>query len=616
MPKKKKKESYHAARTNQKEANKKVAKMAAKAAEAYFTGGGGGAAVDKLADTKLGDKALQKMGNSFETQNPFLAKAAKKLNDSGALDKVDSSLSIGSNLEGRKGTSNTKKGAKKATLSSDGTFENAKSQLFPPFHKDNEVEKNSELEASEEDTSSSLFSNSSDFFHTILKYKSVAIYVLPVIIMVSLLLFFAIAKASYDEETGSNTCTYTSNPDASTKKKARITTYTGASLGGSIGPVEQYVKEGTIYYENGYAMWKGGTKSKLNGKVYGEAGTDYMIVAMATRYLFGNQSGVGYSWNEIPGIVYFDYGDTFTVEISFDGGSNYTPYNAIVLDSCGACMEWSLSAPSTWRYSPHATNTNELNKCKESEGYKIDLFRRANNVKGKADMGFYIQGNSSNICVGEVDLGNLVTGVNDTKLLQGQSLNELYGGNTGVTELSNQISQNVKQYGEGTGKGVAAAAISLINSLKSKGYRLPYYWAGGHGSISVGANGSWGTLTSPSCSSAKCYYYNSFDCSGFVSWAIRNGGCTNFNTARTSSGFGSIGKRESVKQVKAGDILVYPGSHVVLVVQNNAGNIMLAESSGGTGGVHFTNYKGSNYENNPNYYFVDMSDFYSSNQCK
>lgn len=612
---------YHANRNNsndeqsQKEANKKVAKMASKAAADYYTGGKGGAIVDKLADTKLGDKALEKMGNSFAKQNPGLAKAAKKLDDIGMLDKADQALSLAMNNKSPKDTnasSSDKQSSSGGKTSSGGILGKRGSNLLDSSEDDNLS--NEETEEQDKGSSYDLFNSSVSITKLLLKNKYVLIFCISFGIILSLLLFVCMAMANQNESSN-NTCTYTSNPNSATKKKARFTTYTGTSLGGSIGSIDKYIREGTIYYENGYAMWKGGTKSKLNGKVYGEPGTDYMIVAMATKYLFGQNSGNGYAWQEFPNIAYFEYGDTFTIEISFDGGSNYTPYNAIVLDSCGACMEWSLSA--TGVYSPNSTNQNELNRCKESEGYKIDLFRREQNVKAKADMGFFIEGNSSNICVGEVDLGNLVTGINDTKLLQGKTMSDLYGGTEGVKQLSNQISQNVKQYGEGTGKGVAAAAITLINSLKEKGYRLPYYWAGGHGSIISGAKATWGQKTNASCSnSVSCYHYDSFDCSGFVSWSIHNGGCSNFKGSKTSSGFGSIGKKESVSEVKAGDILVYPGSHVVLVVQNNAGNIILAESSGGTGGVHYTNYKSSNYYQNPNYYFIDMSSFYSSNQCR
>lgn len=77
--------------------SKKTAKLAAKGAADYFTGGKGGAIVDKLADTKLGNKALNSAGKALE-KHPGFSKVAKKLDDSGALDTADDSLSM---IEGK-----------------------------------------------------------------------------------------------------------------------------------------------------------------------------------------------------------------------------------------------------------------------------------------------------------------------------------------------------------------------------------------------------------------------------------------------------------------------------------------------------------------------------------
>lgn len=91
------KEKYQANRSNQKnstESNKKVAKIATKALVDSYTDGQGGSLVDKFANTKVGDAALNKMGKSFEKQNPGASKITKKLDDVGALDTVDKGLSM------------------------------------------------------------------------------------------------------------------------------------------------------------------------------------------------------------------------------------------------------------------------------------------------------------------------------------------------------------------------------------------------------------------------------------------------------------------------------------------------------------------------------------------
>ena len=71
------------------ESNKKVAKMASKIAANHYAPGIGGKVVDKLANTKLGNAALNKMGKSFGKQNPGLSKVANKLDNVGMLDKAD-----------------------------------------------------------------------------------------------------------------------------------------------------------------------------------------------------------------------------------------------------------------------------------------------------------------------------------------------------------------------------------------------------------------------------------------------------------------------------------------------------------------------------------------------
>ena len=101
MPNKDNQEHYQASRkdkknsNNQKDANKKIGKMASKAAANYFTGGKGGKIVDKLANTKLGSAAMQKMGDSFVKKNPGIGKIAEKLNNAGALDLADKVDSLG-----------------------------------------------------------------------------------------------------------------------------------------------------------------------------------------------------------------------------------------------------------------------------------------------------------------------------------------------------------------------------------------------------------------------------------------------------------------------------------------------------------------------------------------
>ena len=417
----------------------------------------------------------------------------------------------------------------------------------------------------------------------------------------------------------SSSCTKTMSADTSSKSGARYTHYftiegTNKQYSlGAVGDIRNHIKTGAAYWNSdGYAIWRGG--STYNGKKYGDDGIDYYIVATATRALIGTcqtkSCSIRYQQNN--DIHYFEYGDTFSLEIT-KSGSSPEVVNAIVLDACGACMDWALSATGHHR----TKSTNEISKCKQSSGYKIDFYSHLqNDTTAISDMGYIMAGTTGNTCVGQVDLGNLVVGTEDTKLLQNKSMLDLYGFD-GISQLNSQIESNVQKYGSGTGNGVAAAAITLINSLKEKGYRLPYYWGGGHSTITVGVDQNWGLASTPKTTpGGTVYYYNSFDCSGFVSWTIRNGGCTNYKTGLGTSSLKDYGVQESKDQAKAGDILIKTGTgvgHVLVVVQNNNGNIILAESSGGTGGVHFSTY---NPTQHAGYIFRDMSGFYASNSCK
>lgn len=159
-------------------------------------------------------------------------------------------------------------------------------------------------------------------------------------------------------------------PEVTLKEKIRLTTYqytpngSDKQLGGTLGLIEPYLKDGSIYYdENGFAMYKGGTKSKQNGVVYGEKGKDYVIVATATKYLIGQ-----YGFEKNDKITYYSYNDTFKLEITTKNGTK--EYDAIVLDSCGASMDWSVT--SNGKYAPGTKKQKEL--CKKTNNKKIDVF--------------------------------------------------------------------------------------------------------------------------------------------------------------------------------------------------------------------------------------------------
>lgn len=164
--------------------------------------------------------------------------------------------------------------------------------------------------------------------------------------------------------------------------------------------------------------------------------------------------------------------------------------------------------------------------------------------------------------------------------------------------LKNYINSSIETSGFGTGDGVAAAGQSLIYGLYQMGYRLPYKWGGGHnGDLVVGVSNKWGS---------NGYGY---DCSGFVSWTIKNGCNHNFG-AKSSSEFYSIDAPSvSIKEAKPGDIMVKNG-HVRLVIYNKGnGNIIVAHNSKPSQGLRFSNYD----KIDSGYKILDMKKWYSKN---
>lgn len=158
-----------------------------------------------------------------------------------------------------------------------------------------------------------------------------------------------------------------------------------------------------------------------------------------------------------------------------------------------------------------------------------------------------------------------------------------------INELNTFIKNNVKENGAGTREGVVTAAVSLINYLYDGfGVSLPYYWGGQY--QYVGVNPSFGGITSPSTTpGGYVYNYSGFDCSGFASWAIKNGG---YNFARhTTSKFhaafagNSCNIADSNCIGQPGDLINSESCHVQMIVSVDeaSGKYYVAESTGSYG---------------------------------
>ena len=202
----------------------------------------------------------------------------------------------------------------------------------------------------------------------------------------------------------------------------------------------------------------------------------------------------------------------------------------------------------------------------------------------------------------------------NNKFLIDKTLSDVLSDNgSSVEEFNGFLKSEVEKAGIGTRNAVIAAAVNLIGSLAEKGYKLNYQWGGKYEAI--GVKPDWGThIKNSYCDTSYksinsdisiChtnYSWTSFDCSGFVTWAIINGmqgtNSTGGIQVNQSNIFNS--KATSLNPNKAvckvGGVLQSSG-HIVLVVGHDDANkqYIVAESTGsrintGYGGVKLSYY--------------------------
>lgn len=189
-----------------------------------------------------------------------------------------------------------------------------------------------------------------------------------------------------------------------------------------------------------------------------------------------------------------------------------------------------------------------------------------------------------------------------------------------VEEFNGAIKQAVIEAGPGTRSGVIAAATSLINGLSSYDVKLPYlssiqsgYPSGKYSKYGVdpewGTNGKWYSSVY-----SRYYYQKGIDCSGFVSWAIHNGGF--IYISKNSTGQSDLGQKYSFNKFTAQPAdLVWQEGHIGLIIAVTESGYLIAEEAGGENGlivntIPFSGGRGFTR-------IIDMSSFYAdSNNLK
>lgn len=227
---------------------------------------------------------------------------------------------------------------------------------------------------------------------------------------------------------------------------------------------------------------------------------------------------------------------------------------------------------------------------------------------------------SSAVCTsyGNIDYGDYVLSSEGHEILHQPLGSFLESKGSSVEEFSALIAANVEKNGYGTRAGVVTAGVTLIAELGNNyGVKVPYYWGGGHyDGVVVGALDYWGSTKCHTYANGQSYDYCGFDCSGFVPWAIKNGG---FNMAQmlagdfqNISGARRVSLSSSSPSVQPGDLLE-SSHHITLVVDVDEANnqYIIAHASGNAAGVLFSNWSYS-YAVSAGYWGVDMEGYYSN----
>lgn len=216
---------------------------------------------------------------------------------------------------------------------------------------------------------------------------------------------------------------------------------------------------------------------------------------------------------------------------------------------------------------------------------------------------------------GNIDYGDYVLSSDGHEILHQDLSSFLQSKGTSLDEFNSLIAQNVEKAGSGTRAGVVAAAVTLIAELGNNyNVKVPYFWGGGHESaINDYAKANWGSSSCYTYANSQSYNYCGLDCSGFVPWAIRNGGF-NMSWARLAGDFQNISgaKRVSLSNsavLQPGDLLESSG-HIVLVVGVDEGSsqYICAEAAGNKDGVLFTRRA----FNSSGYWGVNMDGYYNN----
>lgn len=120
---------------------------------------------------------------------------------------------------------------------------------------------------------------------------------------------------------------------------------------------------------------------------------------------------------------------------------------------------------------------------------------------------------------------------------------------------------------------------------------LPYFWGGGHEYISDGVDPAWGSpkvVTAGGSDTTGKTLPNSVDCSGYVSWSLKNGGY-DIDKPMVTTELKELGTTSQLKgsSPQTGDF-AYMDGHIGMVVNVEGSKATVTHCSGSGGGMNIT----------------------------
>ncbi len=266
--------------------------------------------------------------------------------------------------------------------------------------------------------------------------------------------------------------------------------------------------------------------------------------------------------------------------------------------------------------SENVTESNEINYNEDQEMYKIiEKIENSNSFTTHNDNVEMLQ----SLAMKVLEINHKIIQENNLKKEFERKISKL---KPGSVEYRNTVLQYRIDVSGGLGtRGAVVAAATYLSEEEN----IPYFWGGKYSK--VGVNGEWNTQKPIPSSGSNIQFEGvnwpyGLDCSGFVSWAIINGGFKmevsytgayldyikpniyTFNTQNLKSG-----------KIKAGDLL-YRNGHIAIItdLDLSKGTIKVAEEKGAEEGMVVTNTTIEDFVKKTNFNDIYSMEEYYNNQ--